>query len=134
MRKWLIEKLGGFADIESAIVALGKTDNLTLKHQILTKAVKHLFNAVGPEDILRQDENRQWIFQGKPLLDADIAQLTEQAKFLKSSKLWRILKMEIRYQLNVKMFESPNTQNELLWGKLILFYDDVIRKRLQRFE
>lgn len=132
MRRYLIKLLGGYPDFQSALEALKNTDDIDLKNELLTEAVKHLFNTIGPDDILHQDhETKLWMFQGKPMDQADIINLKEEAKILRSMKLWRVLKMDIKHQLNKKMYEESRITMDVVWGKLILWYDDCIRTRLQ---
>jgi hypothetical protein len=126
-----ILKLGGFPTIESAIQALKELDDLPAKNKILTEAVKHLFNTVSYEDILKTKSDGTMEFMGKPLSEGQANQLRDEAKILVSLKLWRVLKTELRYQLNKKMFEESHMTIDLVWGKLILWYDDVIRTKLQ---
>ena len=132
MLKKLINLLGGYSSIEEAIDALKKTENLTLKHEVLTEAVKHLFNAIGPEDVLRRDKETGLLkFEGRLMSEAEETMLKAEAETLLELKVWRVLKADVGRQLNEKMFNNPNTQNELLWGKLLMFYDEVLRTRLQ---
>jgi hypothetical protein len=132
MRQYLIKLLGGYPDFDSALEALKDTDDVKSKNALLTEATKKLFNTIGADDILRVDpETKLWVFQGKTLSEADMINLREEAKILRSMKLWRVLKMDIRYQLNRKMFEESRITMDLVWGKLILWLDDVIRTRLQ---
>lgn len=131
MRKWLIEKLGGFPDLDSAIASIKAMDDLKRKHKVLTEAVKHLFNAIGPEDILREEKG-VFIFRGKPMTQAESDLLRAEAEQFVGSKLWRVLRMDVRWQLNKKMFIEPNITMDVLWGKLLLFYDDIYKTRLQK--
>ena len=60
--------------IKLAIRWLREIDNADLKRQILTEAVKKLYNAIGPDDILRETQDG-WIFQGRPMTQAEVTQL-----------------------------------------------------------
>lgn len=133
MRQWLIKKLRGFPDLDSAIQAIKDTDDLTRKHVILTEAVKKLFNTIGPEDILKLEQD-VWTFEGKPLTRMEMTNLRQEAEFLRRSKLWRVLKLDIRYQLNKKMYEEGRTELDVVWGKLALYLDDIARARLKSLE
>lgn len=130
-RRSLITWLGGFPDFEEALAHLKKSDNVVAKNALLTEAVKKLFNTIGPDDILRMNERGEWIFMGKPMTPADVQSLKEEARILRGMRLWRVLKTDIRHQLNKKMFEESRITEDLLWGKLLTYYDDIIRTRLQ---
>lgn len=118
--------------MESAIAHLRETGDEDKKRELLTMAVVKLYNAVGPDDILRQNEDGTWIFQGRPLTGAEVAQLKEEAAIIRGSRLWLALKRDIQYQLNKKMFEEANVSMDVVWGKLILWLDDCIRTRLKK--
>lgn len=133
MRKKIIELLGGFPDLESAIEHIKKIDDREKKAQILSEAVKKLYTTIGSKDILRV-ENGTWFFQDRPLTGAEVAQLKEEAVFILGMKLWRIIKMDIRYQLGKKMFEEARVPDDILWGQLLTYLDDIIRARLQQMK
>lgn len=127
--------LGGYPTFQDALDDLKKSNNLEEKHQVLTEAVKHLFNVMGAEDVLHRNmETGLLEFRGRPMTDTDEQMLRAEAKVFESSRLWRMLRADVKYQLNIKMFENPNTQNELLWGKLLLFLDSVIDNRLKQLK
>lgn len=134
MRRWLITKLGGFPDLDAAITRIKNSGDAVRKHEILTEAVKRLYNAIGPDDILHQNDQGLWEFQGKAITEPEMRQLREEAKILLSMKLWRVLKLDIKYQLGKKMFEEASNLEALVWGKLLTFHDDILRTRLQRLK
>ena len=117
--------------IKLAIRWLREIDDADLKRQILTEAVKKLYNTIGPDDILRQTQDG-WIFQGRPMTSSEVTQLKEEAAHLRGMKIWRVLKLDIRYQLGRKMFEEARVKDDIVWGQLVTWLDDVIRNRLQK--
>lgn len=134
IRKFIIKSLGGYSDFEEALAHLKKSNDVAQKNALLTEAVKKLFNTIGPDDILRMNERGEWSFMGKPMTPADVQGLKEEAAILRGMRLWRVLKIDIRYHLNKKMYEESRITEDLLWGKLITWYDDVIRTRLQQLK
>lgn len=135
MRHWLIKQLGGFPDFDAALKSIKDMNDAEKKHQVLTEAVKHLFNAIGPDDVLRRDaESGVLIFRGKPMLEVQEAQLVEEARQLLGMKLWQILRMDARWQFNKKMFYESRVNEDLVWGKLLIFYDDIIRNVLNKLK
>lgn len=133
MKKWLIEWLGGYPDFMSAIKALKKSDDVPAKNALLTEAVKHLFNAIDANDILHKEKG-QHVFMGRVLTESEYTSLCSEAQNLVGMRIWRVLKMDIRYQLNKKMFEESNITVDVMWGKLVLYLDDIIRTRLQKMK
>lgn len=114
-----------------AIGRIKKKNDEARKHAILSLAVQKLFNMVGPEDILHINERGQWIYRGRPLTDGEITALREEAAVFTKSKLWQVLRLDVKYQLNKKMFEEARVPLDLVWAQLTLFYDDIIRTRLK---
>ena len=134
LKKTLIIWLGGLPDIDSAIERIKNTADADHKARILADAVKKLYNAVGADDILRQEKDGSWIFQGKPLTGIEVSQLREEAAFMLSMRLWRVIKWDIRYQLGKKMFEEARVKEDIVWGQLLTYLDDIIRTRLQKMK
>lgn len=133
MKKYLIELLGGFPDLDSAIQFIKKTNNETAKNDILTEVVKKLFNTISSEDILRYEDG-EYIFQGRPLLPEELQQLKAEAEFFRKSKLWKVIDKDVKFQLNRKLYNEANITTDILWGKLILYYHDIINTRLSKFK
>lgn len=132
MKNWIIKILGGYPDIGSAIDALKKTDDSENKRLILSEAVRKLYNSISEEDILRKDKNGSWIFRGRPLTQAEVAQLKQEAVLLKGSKLWFAIKQDIRYQLGKKMFDEAKVMDDILWGQLATYLFDIIKNRIDK--
>lgn len=104
--------------------------NEEARHIVLTEAVKHLFNTVGSDDILKE-KNGKMYFEGKPLTDEKVKNIKEQAKLLPNLLLWKIIQKDIQYQINKKLYEEAVITQDMLWGKLITFYNDVIKTRIK---
>lgn len=127
-RSLIIRKLGGFTDVDDALESISDSKE---KYRILTLTVKRLFNTIGPEDILKVHDTGQWMFQGKPLNDAQKNLLIAEATQFLESKLWDILQNDIKYQSNRKMFLLSQKNEDLIAGKLWLLFLDVFKTRLQ---
>ena len=120
--------------IKLAIKFLKEIDDADLKREILTEAVKKLYNTIEADDILRQQPDGTWLFQGRPLIGVEVAQLKEEANYLLRMKLWRVIKWDIKYQLGKKMFEEAKVKDDLVWGQLLTYLDDIIRSRIQHMK
>ena len=125
IKKWII-KLG--------IKFLKEIDDADLKREILTEAVKKLYNSIGPDDILKQNPDGTWTFQDRPITQTEVEQLRAEARVILGMKLWRAIKLDIRYQIGKKVWEEANCMDDILWGKLLTYLDDIIRTRLQRMK
>lgn len=129
MRKWIIEMLGGYPTVNDAITAIQELD-LQERQTILSLAVRRLFNTIGPEDILRENDRGEWVSEGKAVPDAIVALIRAEAKTFSESRLWEILQRDIKYQANRKMFIVGTTEMDLAVGKVWLYGLDAIRTRL----
>lgn len=130
MKRWIIERLGGFPTIDDAITAIQERD-LEERRTILSLAVRRLFNTIGPDDILREDERGQWVSEGKVVPKAIAETVMSEARNFQESKLWGILQRDIRYQANRKMFIVGTTEMDIAVGKVWLYSLDAIATRLK---
>lgn len=129
MKAWLIEKLGGYPDIDSAIEAIRDKDHKE-REKILTLAVKKLFNTIGPDDILRENENHEWIVAGKTIRKDEKTLLMAEAKAFQESKLWKAMQDDVKYQANRKMFILSTEIHDLSMGKSWLYVLDAFKTRI----
>ena len=134
IKKTIIRLLGGFADLDEAIQHIRDIDNKKMKAKILQEYVKKLYNCIDVDDILRKTPEGGWLFKGKPLTDAEVSQLKEQATFILKSRLWKVIRLDVQYQLGKKMFQEARVPEDILWGQLLTFLDDIIQTRLRRMK
>lgn len=126
--RWLISFLGGYPDVDSALSDI-KKDDFPRKNEILTEAVKHLFGTISHDDILRFKDGSYW-FEGRPLTREELVELKADAEIF-DSKLWRVVQKDVEYQLRKKMFEEASITEDMLWGKLLTFLNDIIKTRIK---
>lgn len=143
MRKWFIEILGGYATAEDAVSAKGgfltlenaleHIRKLQLKERqvLLTLAVKKLFNTIGPDDILKPVGGGQWMFEGKTLTKGQVELLMLEAAQLDQMLLWKVLRKDILYQANKKMYLLAENDLQVITAKFWLYTFDVMRTRLK---
>ena len=103
-----------------------------LKHKILNEAVADLFYSVTIDDLF-SDKTGKWMFMGNELKDHEVRKIVLEASNLKNSYLWKVLKTEMRYQANLKMFDEARNDYDLIAGKQILFNLDVIQTSLNKY-
>lgn len=125
----IIEKLGGYPTIDSAIEAIQQKD-VQERNTILTLAVRRLFNTIGPEDILRQDTSGAWMFQGKEMSEASRKLVQAEAAVFEESTLWKVLQADIRYQANRRMYLLGKTEADMTAGKLWSYTLEAFRTRI----
>lgn len=127
LRLWLIEKLGGYINAESAI---DEVENLETRKELLTMAVKKLFNTIGPEDILKERTDGTWRFGRHSLNEAERNQIIAEAKQFSESKLWAVLTADVRWQANRRTFIGAKDELDFIAGKLWQYTFDCINTRL----
>ena len=102
------------------------------KHDVLTLAVSHMFNAVTADDILHQNKKGEWKYAGKTLHPNQAKLIGQQIEDFRESDLHKILKSDIEYQANHKMFTTSKSEMDMIAGKLLLYALDVIETRLNK--
>lgn len=110
---WLIKKLGGYT-----------------KDEILNEVVARQFSTISYQDILRE-EGLDWYFQDNKILEAEKKLLIAEASQFLNTRLWKVLKTDIRYQANKIMFEKAKTELDMTAGKLWLYTLDCLETRLK---
>lgn len=131
MRAQIVKWLGGYATLDEAIDSMRAKDGAE-RRAVLTLAVRRLYSTIGAEDILRRDAaSGQWMYAGKPIAKEETAVLIEQAKAMLDSKLWKVLQTDLKYQANKRMYIDSQDMVDLVAGKLILLYIDIIHTRLK---
>lgn len=127
---YLIQELGGFATIEDAIEAIREKDSKE-RNAILTMAVKKLFNTIGPDDILQPVSGGQWLLEGKPLNKNQVELLMTEAAQLENTLLWKVLRKDVLYQANKKMYLLAENDMQVVTAKFWLYTFDVMRTRMK---
>lgn len=143
MRRWLIEKLGGYADLEVALRAVPKEDVVAYaiditremplpgRQEWLTLAVRRLFNTIGPDDIFKIQKDGTWTWKGKAMREDMVDKLKAEAGVWEQSFLWMVLQAELKYQANRRMFTTSVGDMDLTAGKLLVYYIDVVKTKVE---
>lgn len=127
LRHLLIEKLGGYIDAEDAIE---NVESLEERKKLLTMAVRRLFSTVGPDDILKELQDGSWRFMNTTLQEPERNQIINEAKMFSESRLWRVLKADVRWQANRRTFTMAKDELDFVAGKLWQYTFDCIDTRL----
>ncbi len=132
LRLWIIERCGGYPDAESAIDAV---EGIQERKRLLTLSVRRLFNTIGPEDILKIHADRKtWLFQGKPISEAEKLLLIAEAQGFLRSKLWQILRADVMWQSNRRTFLLAKDDLDMVAGKMMQYDLDCIDTRLKSMD
>ncbi len=123
----LIHILGGYVTAKEAIEAVEAKNE---RRELLTAAVKRLYNTIGADDILHVNEAGQWLLEGKQMEEAFKKILVAEAEQFTKTSLWRVLQMDIKYQANKKMFTTSTDPSQMDVGKSWTYILDAIKTRL----
>lgn len=104
---------------------------LVERHKVLTMAVRKGFSSITEDDIL-QVKGVNIYFKGKKISDETLKLLKAEATTFSTSKLWEVLRTDIEYQANSRMFFTSQTEFDLIAGKMVLFTLDIIKTVLDR--
>jgi len=126
MREWLIRRLGGFTDLDDYLASATDQD----RQAILTQATEKLFNTVSADDILRVQDGVM-MFEGQPMLTAQLETLRHEVGLIRSSLTFKILDREVKYHVNLKMREAT-TLAQLEAAKMLEFTWDILKTALKK--
>jgi len=96
--------------------------------QFLTHEV---FNIITEDDILKVEGNN-WTLKGEKLPDVAIKTLQSQARGFVNSKLWEILRTELRWHVYDKLVNKSKSEEDLIAGKVLGYLVDIIDSKLKR--
>ena len=153
MRNWLIRKLGGYAPPEHNALTKEFTDakieiedlsDVSLKLQVklreekdkwtnkvvLNQAVKGLYNTIGIDDILREQDGK-WMVGNKEINESIQNLLMAEAQTLIKMRLWKYLQADIKYGANRTMFIKARTEIHITTGKLWTWMLDTFKTRIE---
>jgi hypothetical protein len=105
-----------------------------LRKLLINFLVKHLFNGITDDDILKVLPNGNVIYRGKPLKEEIIVQIRDEAERFHNSALWKVLSKEVKYRANQRMFEKGMSESDMFVGKSILYTIDVIESKLNNLK
>lgn len=102
-----------------------------MKQDVLTERVKDLFNTINEEDILQELKGGDWRFEDKKIEKPTQELLIAEARRLLSSALWKVLKKDVQWQANKRMFLKGQGEMDMIMGKAWLYVLDCIKTRLE---
>jgi len=102
-----------------------------MKRYLANKLLKHLFNAVTEDDVLRFD-GAHLVLRGNKLSETQVAELRSGAEAIRQLEVWTLLVADMQHQANLMIFNKSKTGDDLLFGKACLHTLDVIQKTIKR--
>lgn len=107
----------------------------SFKIKVLNLLLRHLFNAVTEDSFLKttlQGGKVRGIMLGdKALTENEANELSNDAKFLKRSRLWKLLIESMQYSANDSLFNKSQTIDDMVFAKAMLYTLDVMEKKVE---
>ena len=101
------------------------------------KLCRVIFHPITAEDILGIEFNGMKpvvMFRGKEMDKEQISLIKENAENFEKSILWKFIENRIKYTAQEKMFPLSSVDNDLLFGKAMLFELDVMKQVLKEIK
>ena len=115
--------------IKKLIKWYGKTEKGA--NALITLAVKDAFTTISSDDILKMRVDGSMSYHDKILSPQQVEQIKQEAKFLMSSLLWKVLKTDIRYKVSKEIFDKADNPMGMLAGKAVLWLEKTENDRLE---
>lgn len=102
-----------------------------LKVIIANYLLKHLFNTVTADEILRHN-GKEFIIGGHKLSEAEARDIISGARAMKQMTVWQLISKEMKHEANKDIYEKSSTIDDIIFGKAILYSIDVIESKLNK--
>lgn len=83
--------------------------------------LKGLFCTVDIDQVITQNKLGLLFINNEQISIGEVQSLKEEIKFIKSTRLWRILTESLRDQAHKIMFEKSTTFDDMKSGKMMLY-------------
>lgn len=103
-----------------------------LQKRLINFLVKHLFNGITEEDILRLKRDGSVLYKNQPLKKEVIMQIRDEAERFHNSLLWKVLSDDVKYQANQRMFFKGHSESDLYVGKAILHAIELLENKIEQ--
>ena len=117
IRKWIVERLGGYYPPVD-------------KNEVLTERVAVLFSTVSEKDFF-SFKNGVWYIKGRALTEAEVGQLQNEARLIENMFLWKSILKEVEYHSYRNGFLKAKDETDLIGGKMMLYCMDIIKTKLK---
>jgi len=115
-----------------------------LQRNLAKFIISDVFNLITEDDVLRiniekqilsngrEQEKKTWLHKGKELSPEQVKVLRVEAQSFLKSNLWQILRNELLYHAQTNTLNKSTTDTDLISGKMLMYFIEVIEKRLDR--
>ena len=99
---------------------------------LITYLTRNLLRAISEEDILTIS-SEGFLYHKRKLMPDEVSALKAEAKILKDSFLWKLMKREVEYMAYMRMTAHAKMTdgiNDIIFGKALFYSTDLMRKFL----
>lgn len=100
-----------------------------MKKRIVNYLLKHLLNAVSPDDIISAKKGDIYIGKNK-VDDLELRSLIAEVKALEGFRIWRLMNETVRSDAMEKGFNKSVSFEDLLMCKMMLYNLDIFNSIL----
>lgn len=97
-----------------------------IKHKILNLVIKHLFNGVTEQDVLKVDRSGKMYHRGQPLPAKHVESLASSARLIRELDVYKYVLTDMQYTANKRMYVDGTNTDDMLFGKAMLYCLEVI--------
>lgn len=105
-----------------------------LQKRFINLLVHQLFNTIDEDDILQIIGDKVGLMGGRELDAEKISRIKEDAQRFQNSLIWKILKNEVKFVANKRMYEKGITTDDILAGKLMLHILEIFERKLRQIK
>ena len=102
-----------------------------MQQKFINFLVKRLFNFIPVEEILVQKSDGFYI-NGKKLEKKVMNEVRTQAKAILEFETYQLVRKELTYLANKKMFDDALVTEDLIFGKAMLYVLDIIHQKFTK--
>jgi len=103
-----------------------------LQKRFIKYLAHNLFNVIDEDDILNIKAPGVMYLKGRKLDSERVERLKNDASLYKESTIWYVLRNELRYQANRRMYERSHNESDILAGKIMLYITDIIESKIDK--
>lgn len=100
-----------------------------IRERLLNWVVKHLFNGITKKDIF-QIKDGEIYYRERPLKEDQKQRVIERANVYKEDEFWKMLRREVRYQANRKMYYKSKDWQDMFFSKAALWAVEIMEKKV----
>ena len=114
-----------------------------LQRRFINWLVKDLFNTIDENDILMIDDkynrlgeiiSQKVYYKEKEVEPERMSQLQDDAERFRKSLIWRLLRDEVVYRANEKIYKKSMNIQDIIGGKMALWVVKIIENKLKQIE